>query len=139
MHSINKSTLKFPSLGLKKTKARYAILHIFDEVKRPLDVAEIVQYLEKHDSAVDQATVYRILDAFHKKGVINQFEFQEGKFRYELAGSDHHHLICENCGRIEDISDCGIDRWEKEIKKRKGFIVKRHALEFFGVCQSCQQ
>lgn len=125
--------------GLKGTKTRVAVLHILSEENRPLDVAEIINGLEKHNIAADQATVYRILDIFAQKGLIQRFEFQEGKFRYEKSGDDHHHLICEQCGKIEDISDCDINDLEKDIQKKKGFTVKRHSLEFFGLCQNCQK
>ncbi len=139
MHTIYTTTVKFPNLGLKKTKARYAILHIFEEEKRPLDVVEIDHYLKKHEINVDRATVYRMLETFLEKGIVYRLEFGEGKFRYELAGSDHHHLVCENCGRIEDISDCGIEEWEKKIRLKKQFLVKHHSLEFFGLCEDCQK
>lgn len=125
--------------SLKITNARKVALHFLEKEARPVDAEEILQHLRKHNLETDRATVYRMLETFLEKGIVYRLEFGEGKFRYELAGTDHHHLICENCGRIEDISDCGIDGWEKEIKKKKGFQVKRHSLEFFGVCKLCQQ
>ncbi|MBI4080236.1 MAG: transcriptional repressor [Candidatus Levybacteria bacterium] len=126
-------------VNLKVTNARLGVLELFARSQKPIDAEEIFAYLQKEGVDADRATVYRMLETFYEKGIIDRFEFQEGKFRYELAGSDHHHLICEQCGRIEDISDCGINVLEREIKEKKGFLVKRHALEFFGVCESCQQ
>ena len=123
--------------GLKQTRARQAILTIFSQENRPLDVPEILNLLKKQHVSVDQATVYRILEIFLQKRIIERFEFQEGKFRYELSGTEHHHLICEECGRIDDISDCSVSTLEKEIFERKGFTTKHHSLEFFGICQSC--
>ncbi len=124
--------------GLKQTRARHALIRIFTVENRPLDVPEILSLLKKEKISVDQATVYRILDVFLQKEIIDRFEFQEGKFRYELAGTEHHHLICESCGRIDDVSDCGIPSLEEEILRKKGFITKHHTLEFFGLCQLCQ-
>ena len=123
---------------LKVTTARQAVLEFFAGSDTPTDALELFDYLKERGIEVDKATVYRILDTFHDKGIIIRMEFGEGKFRYEIAGSDHHHLVCEQCGNIEDISDCGIDVLEKEIKKKKGFIVKRHTLEFYGMCRQCQ-
>lgn len=94
--------------------------------------------VNEHDS-VDKVTIYRILETFYKKDLVKRLEFGEGKYRYELAGDDHHHLICESCGKVEDISDCHISELEKEISQKKKFLVKRHQLEFFGVCSSCQR
>lgn len=133
--STEKSQLQY--YHLKGTKPRVAVLHVLKEENRPLDVNEILNGLEAHKIAADQATIYRILDIFSQKGLIQRFEFQEGKFRYEKAGEDHHHLICEKCGRIEDISDCNIGELEKEVAQKKKFKVKRHALEFYGLCNKC--
>lgn len=125
--------------GLKQTKARQALLQILAREDRPLDVLELTDFLKKESVEVDQATVYRILDIFQKKGIISRFEFQEGKFRYEISGNDHHHLVCEACGKIQDISDCNIPDLEEDIFKKKGFKVSHHALEFYGLCSECQK
>ena len=124
---------------LKSTPARLAILSFLSEQSAPRDVEDIIVHIANEHETVDRVTVYRILETFVKKGLIKRLEFGEGKYRYELAGDDHHHLICESCGKVEDISDCHISDLEKEISQRKKFLVKRHQLEFFGVCRSCQR
>lgn len=139
MHTPSTDHAQLENNGLKNTKSRRAVLHILEEENRPVTVTEIVESLESHDVATDQATVYRILDVFSEKGIVNRFEFHEGKFRYEKAGKEHHHLICESCGKVEDISDCNISGLEADIQEKKQFLVRRHALEFFGLCQLCQQ
>jgi Fur family ferric uptake transcriptional regulator len=127
------------SVKLKSTTARTGVLDILVKADQPLGVPEIADGLKRQGIEVDRATLYRILEVFFQRGIVTKLELQEGKFRYELAGSDHHHLICERCGAIADISDCDSKKWEKEIKRKKGFVVKRHALEFFGICKQCQQ
>ncbi len=125
---------------LKATPARVAILQLLEQTDKPIDVSSIIDYLKAHDMEADQATVFRIINAFTKKGLTKQLQFHEGKFRYELVSKgEHHHLICENCGSIEDISDCNISDLEKDIEKKKQFKVKSHALEFFGLCSNCQK
>ena len=124
--------------GLKNTRARNAILHLLEIENRPVAVPEIIENLGEEGIGADQATVYRILEKFLEKELVHRFEFQEGKFRYELAGEEHHHLICTNCGKIEDVSDCNLKELEIEIRAKKGFLVKKHSLEFFGICNSCQ-
>jgi Fur family ferric uptake transcriptional regulator len=123
-------------LGLKNTPSRLAILSVLKEKNRPLDVLEIFELTK--DKA-DLATVYRTLEAFCANGLANKVEFREGKYRYELRGTDHHHLICLSCNKIEDIEDRFMDDWEKEIKDRRGFLVRNHSLEFFGLCANCQK
>lgn len=123
---------------LKATPARIAILKLLEKTDAPLDVSAIIEFLKNKKIKADQATVFRIISMFTDRGLTRQIQFNEGKFRYELSSKpDHHHLICQNCGAIEDISDCNISRLEKDIEKKKNFKIVSHSLEFFGICQQC--
>lgn len=127
-------------IDLKATPARIAVLQLLEKAATPLDVASIIAYLQKNDVDIDPATAFRIVNMFTEKGIITPIQFNEGKLRYELSSkAAHHHLVCEHCGNIEDISDCNIKELEKEIQKKKGFVVKHHSLEFFGLCRNCQK
>src|SRR3989344_7934200 len=113
---------------MKQTKARSAIVSFLEKEHVPLDVSQINNYLQKKHIFIDLVTIYRNLDLFYKEGIIDRLELQEGKFRYEIKHkTDHHHLVCQKCGRIEDISDCNIPGLLEDIKKKKGFVVKRHS------------
>jgi len=125
--------------GLKQTEARSAVVMILGNSNGPLDVAGIKEELEKLDLKVDQATVYRILNTFHEKGIVKRIEIGEGKYRYEIEKEHHHHLVCTNCGKIEDIEIDLSDDFDREVFKKKGFRVESHSLEFFGVCELCQK
>ncbi len=124
--------------GLKSTEARIALLTLLDREDNPLDVYSIAENLKSGGVDVDQATIYRVLDVLTQKGLISRLEFGEGKYRYELQKKHHHHLICQSCGRIEDVEGNFVDQIEKEIKSKNGFLIKSHSLEFFGVCKKCQ-
>lgn len=136
---MNSGQIILRNFDLKSTPARLTILSYLSEQQAPQAVEDIISHIASEHKAVDRVTVYRILETFFQKGLIKRLELGEGKYRYELAGEDHHHLICESCGAIEDISDCNISELEKEIVHKKKFLVKRHSLEFFGVCRSCQR
>lgn len=123
--------------SFKVTPARLAAMKLFESHDQPLDVQHVIDDLAKNLD-VDRVTVYRILNAFTQKGLLRKIEFGEGKARYELNKGEHHHLICQSCGAIEDISDCGIEDLEKKINQKKNFLVKSHSLEFFGLCITCQ-
>lgn len=123
---------------LKSTPARLAVLSFLGEQQRPLDAESIFIHIGQEHEKADKVTVYRILDALAEKGIIIKLEFGEGKYRYELAGDDHHHLICERCNTIQDIADCHLSSLIQEIQTKEKFLIKRHSLEFFGVCQACQ-
>ena len=130
---------KLRSVDLKATPARLEILKLLEASEKPIDVSSIIDYLSSKKINTDPATVFRIINMFTNRGLTRQIQLHEGRFRYELASkADHHHLICQKCGNIEDISDCSIDILEKEIDRKKGFRVSYHSLEFFGVCARCQ-
>ncbi|MGH7203450.1 MAG: Fur family transcriptional regulator [Candidatus Levyibacteriota bacterium] len=127
-------------VSLRATPARIAVLRLLETTKTPVDVAMIKDHLDNKHILTDPATVFRIMNMFTEKGIVKQISFNEGKFRYELSNKpDHHHLICTSCGEIEDFSDCNIPALEHDITKKKGFTVKAHSLEFYGICASCQK
>lgn len=127
-------------VALRATPARIALMQLLETSNKPLDVQSMIDFLEKKDIKTDPATVFRIVNMFTEKGLVKPIQLNEGKFRYELTTREpHHHLVCEKCGNIEDISNCNIAALEKEIEKKKHFKVTSHSLEFFGICQSCQR
>ena len=127
------------SLDLKVTPARIAVLEYLENTQEPVDVASVSQYLKEKHIDADQATIFRIINIFTQKGLTKQLHLNEGKFRYELSSRpEHHHLICTHCGKIQDISDCGIEELEGRIEKKTRFKIHTHSLEFFGICSDCQ-
>lgn len=127
-------------MDLRATPARVAVMQLLEKTKSPVDISMVIDHLKKEAIATDDATVFRIMHMFTDKGITNPIQFQEGKARYELASKeDHHHLICEKCGSVEDIEDTVIPTLEKHIEIEHRFLVKRHSLEFFGVCDNCQK
>lgn len=123
---------------LKSTQARICVLELLENEQSPTDAQFLIDTIQKK-LKVDKVTIFRILNLLTQHGILRRLEFGEGKSRYELATEDHHHLICQTCGAIEDISDCNIEALEKEIKNKKNFLVKLHTLEFYGICKNCQK
>ena len=122
----------------RKTPAREAVTEFLSLADAPVDIEQIINFLRSKSLNTNKVTVYRIIEYLYKEGIVNRLDLQEGKFRYELAKDDHHHLICDNCGKIDTVSDTVIPEVEKEIQKKQNFLVKRHSLEFFGLCKNCQ-
>ena len=123
--------------GFKVTPARLAVLRFINEAKNPLSAQEMVEHFK---NAVDQATIYRIFQAFKSNGIIRQVDLRHNHAHYELANQkEHHHLICLGCGRIEDIQNCGVAEMQKNILQIiKNFAeIRQHSLEFYGVCKNC--
>lgn len=126
-------------VDLRATPARLAVMNFLEKTDKPVDVGSVIDYLNTNGIETDPTTVFRMMNTLTQKGITTPVQFQEGKTRYELSSrKDHHHLICKNCGKIEDVLDIIIPALEKEIRNKSGFKVLRHSLEFFGVCLTCQ-
>lgn len=139
MKILHDCSKELNELNLKATPTRLAVLKLLENSKEPMDVAAIIEFLKKNKVKADPTTIFRIVNLLTQKGILKKVRFNEDKSRYEYGlRNDHHHLICQDCGEIEDISDCPIDLLEKEISKRKKFVIKTHSLEFFGICKNCQ-
>ncbi len=124
--------------NLRVTPARLGVLEVLEHSDMPIDVSMIVEYLKEHRIPADEATVFRILHSFTQKGISKSIQFQESKLRYEYAGKpSHHHFVCEKCGNIQDVTGCNVIILEKDIEQKIGATVKRHSLEFFGLCGRC--
>lgn len=123
------------SVHLRITPMRLKVLNILERTDFPLDVATIRSRMK-----ADKVTIFRILNSFTQKGILRFVQFNEGKLRYEYANRPaHHHFMCESCGKVIDIEGCVVKSLEKRINQKKGVLVKRHSLEFFGLCADCQK
>lgn len=124
--------------GFKATPGRLALLSVLASSAKPLGVPEIVAQLK---GEMDQATVYRALDALYRSGILRRVELEHTHAHYEVVipGDHHHHIVCTICGRIEDLPECATDDLEQQaLTRTKAFAtISRHSLEFFGVCRKC--
>jgi Fur family ferric uptake transcriptional regulator len=127
-------------VSLKATPARIAVMKFLESTDRPVDVSAILTFLKQKNIDADPATIFRMMNDFLQKGITKKVQLEKGKASYELTSKgDHHHLICENCGKIEPVEDNFVPQMEEEIQKKHQFLIKRHSLEFFGLCSDCQK
>ncbi|KKW09458.1 MAG: Ferric uptake regulation protein [Candidatus Kaiserbacteria bacterium GW2011_GWA2_49_19] len=125
--------------GFRATKPRLALLSLLQVAKYPLNIKEIMGKLET--ATADQVTVYRILDAFKKAGIVNQINFQDNATRYEYKDTehDHHHIVCVTCKKVEDFIGCDYKKLAGEVLKQTPCFaeITDHSFEFFGKCKTC--
>lgn len=106
--------------------------------QKPQTVVEMYRAVNFKKRTMNKATVYRILTNFLDLGIVSKIQLNEKEARFELADSKHHHhLVCEECGMIEDIQ-LPEEILLKEVKKKSSFNIKSHSLEFYGICKHCQ-
>ena len=123
--------------GLRATPARIAVLELLLKYHGPYTVKEIHQALE---GTCDLVTIYRTTDVLSNKGLLSSCDFGDNQDRFEFAdfqGHHHHHLICRKCNRWIEVDVCLPKNWKKEFEG-SGFTEVTHKLEFFGVCNRCQ-
>ena len=84
---------------IKNTPARLAVSEFLLSSQTPVDVGQIITFLRSKQLNTNKVTVYRNIDSMFESGFVERLEFGEGKYRYEIAKSHHHHLICSNCGK----------------------------------------
>lgn len=124
--------------GRKATPGRITILKILQAHGQPMTVSDITQRMK---GKLNQVTIYRALEAMKESGFVRKVDLQHSHTHYELTAGipHHHHVVCEQCGTVEDIENCNIQNLDRTaLKKSKQFrSIKSHALEFFGTCDNC--
>ena len=124
------------SMGLKATLPRLKILELFEKAEqRHLSADDVYRLLLGAHIDIGLATVYRVLTQFEQAGLLERHHFESGKAVFEMkAGQHHDHLVCINCGRVEEFVDEEIERRQKKIAKERGFAIHEHALNIFADC-----
>ena len=122
--------------GLKATVPRLKILELFQKSGLRHMSAEDVYRLALDDRAdIGLATIYRVLMQFEQAGILSRSQFEGGKSIYELNQGQHHdHLVCLDCGRVEEFYDAGIEQRQHDIAQSKGFELADHALSLYAHC-----
>ncbi|MDE1919152.1 MAG: transcriptional repressor [Patescibacteria group bacterium] len=125
--------------GLKVTPQRLELISLLTRLKEPMSAHEIKAKWKQGD--IDTVTLYRALDALVDAGIVQRVDLQHGHTDYELLvpGEHHHHLVCTDCGTIEDFVGCPGKNMEKlALKSSSQFVsLREHSLEFFGTCKTC--
>ncbi len=124
------------SSGLKATLPRLKILEIFQNSQvRHLSAEDVYKLLLAENLDVGLATVYRVLTQFEQAGLLSRNHFESGKAVFELdQGAHHDHLVCLDCGRVEEFFDEEIEKRQQSIASERGFRLAEHALALYGNC-----
>ena len=130
---------------VRLTQARRAVLAVLSEASMPLSAAEI--HARVVDRRADLVSVYRTLHLMLDLGFVHMADASRGIQRFELAepfAGHHHHLICRECGSIEDLEGCllgreALDALSRDVRRSRRFRVTDHDLSLFGVCGPCDR
>lgn len=127
--------------GLKSTTTRLRVLNAIRNAEaRHLDADEIHRRLQDEGPPLGLATVYRVLSDLQQAGLLLRNVFDGGKAVYELDHGDHHdHLICLECGYVDEFSDPLIEARQQETARSRGFELADHRLALYGYCAACSR
>jgi len=127
--------------GLKATLPRRKVLELFENSKvRHLSAEDVYKSLMAEGIDIGLATVYRVLTQFEQAGLLSRQHFETGKAVFELNQGGHHdHLVCLQCGRVEEFYDAEIEQRQSEVARKRGFELKGHSLALYADCtkQDC--
>lgn len=130
------NTQQLKTIGLKATGPRLKILALFENNEhRHLTAEDVYRMLVKDEIDVGLATVYRVLTQFEQAGLLIRHHFDNEKAVYELNQGQHHdHLLCLQCGKVEEFYDPEIEQRQKNIAAERGFRLTEHALNLYVEC-----
>jgi Fur family ferric uptake transcriptional regulator len=122
--------------GLKATLPRLKIINLFEQSSvRHLTAEDVYRQLLAEGLDVGLATVYRVLTQFEQAGLLVRHHFETGKAVFELNQGGHHdHLVCMQCGRVEEFFDGEIEKRQTKIARDRGFVISEHALYLYAEC-----
>lgn len=125
--------------GLKITMPRLKVLQILERSKQHhMSAEDVYKALLDMGEDVGLATVYRVLTQFEAAGLIRRLNFEGGHSVFELSHGEHHdHLVCIQCGRVEEFVDEIIENRQRLIADQANFKMTGHALNIYGTCPTC--
>ena len=120
--------------GVRLTDQRKLVAKVMSESEDHPDVDELHKRVNKIDSKISIATVYRTVKLFEESGIVTKHDFKGGKARYEQLMEDHHdHLIDVKSGEIIEFIDHEIEKLQKKVAKKYGYELIDHKLELYGL------
>lgn len=128
------------SAGRRVTNARLIVASVLQHGNGHMSAPEVLAAVEAEGSHIDQSTVYRVLADLRDSGLIAESRFGSGEASYEwLAGANHHHLHCTECGQTTPLAHGLVDKFVESVKREHGFEADATHMVLAGVCDQCRE
>ena len=127
------------AVSRRNTSQRAAILQVLAGTEEFVTAQELHSALRDSGTSIGLATVYRALSDMVAAGEVDTLRSPAGETLYRQCGESmhHHHLVCRICGRTEEVTAPGVERWARAVADEYGFVDINHEVELFGVCGDC--
>lgn len=124
---------------LRVTRQRLLVLAALVDDPHDATAQKIHERLRAEGREIGLATVYRTLGALSEADVVDTLSHLRGETCYRLCGEEHHHhLLCSECHRIVELTNCGLEDWIDGVAAEHGFTASSHEIELVGVCSDCR-
>jgi Fur family transcriptional regulator, ferric uptake regulator len=120
------------------TSQRLAILHVLRHAGTHLSPREVYEQAKRDLPGLTEPTVYRTLEFLTENGLVRPAQAGNGHLRYEIAGNDHHHIICRSCGDEIELEHALLENLYRRLESTSGYLRIDSHMTFFGVCPNCQ-
>ena len=125
--------------GVQPTRQRITVLKALATEEQDATAQEIYARLRRRGERVGLATVYRTLSVLSERGVVDELAHRPSETCYRLCSpGHHHHLVCSECHRVEELRSCDLEPWVDRAAGSRGFVPTSHTLEVVGLCASCR-
>ena len=124
--------------GFRMTSQRMAILHTLRHAGMHLSPSEVYKQAKKDLPRLTEPTVYRTLEFLAKNGLAFPTQTANGHLTYEIAGNDHHHIVCRSCGSEVEVEHTLLETLYRKLESTTGYLRIDSHMTFFGVCPDCQ-
>jgi Fe2+ or Zn2+ uptake regulation protein len=124
--------------GYRMTPQRHAILHVLCHSGKHLSPSDVYRQAHKELPNLTETTVYRTLEFLAENGLALPAQIGNGHLVYEIAGHNHHHLICRNCGASVEVDHAPLKRLYRQLESPTGYKLDSSHVTFFGLCSDCQ-
>ena len=124
--------------GFRMTSQRMAILHTLRHAGTHLSPREVYRQAKQDLPGLTEPTVYRTLEFLAENGLARPSQTGNGHLVYEIAGNDHHHLVCRLCGDEIQVEHTLLEQLYQKLESTSGYVRIDNHMTFFGVCPSCQ-
>lgn len=127
--------------GLKRGGARQRIVDLLAREPCALSAVEIEDALRAEGKPTGRASIYRVLDLLEDHGLVERVAVGQGLSRFERthpSGEHHHHLVCDQCGRLVAFDDPALEQAIDDLSERLGVRVEHHDVVLRGACERCE-
>lgn len=124
--------------GFRMTSQRLAILHVLHHEGTHLSPVEVYKQARRQLPSLTEPTVYRTLEFLAENGLVRPSHSSNGHLTYQIAGEDHHHVLCRVCGRGMEIQHALLENLYRKLESTSGYLRIDSHVTFFGVCPQCQ-